>query len=158
MARIEASIFVARMVDEVFAFLNKCESHRRFIPRMTELRQTSQGDFGQAGTTLAGTLNYFGIRIPVHYEIAELSANKALAMNGKMGPFDFRDGYVLSQNGNDTDIRFWLDLKPAGWARALSPFMGLVGRIHAWETLMNLRRELEKEFAPSPLRSSSQRH
>lgn len=147
MARIESGILVPTMVEDVFAFLNKCESHLRFIPRMTELSQTSHGDFGRAGTTLSGTLNYFGIRIPVQYEIVEVKPNQSLSMNGKMGPFDFRDGYTFSQNGSNTQIRFWLDLQPTGWVRAFSPLMGLIGKIHAWETLRNLKRELEKEIA-----------
>jgi hypothetical protein len=154
MARIEASFHAQTKVDEVFAFLNKAESHRRFIPRMTELRQTSQGDFGQPGTTLSGTLNYFGIRIPVQYEVIEVQPNQALAMNGKMGPFNFQDGYTLHVEGSGTKIRFWLDLRPTGWSRAFSPFMGLIGRIHAWETLRNLKRELKREIASR----RSQRH
>ena len=151
MAKIESGIHVPMRVEDVFAFLNKRESHRRFIPRMTELRQTSQGDFGQAGTTLSGLLNYFGIRIPVEYEIVEVKPNQALSMNGKMGPFHFKDGYILGAHGNGTQIRFWLDLRPTGGARAFSPFMGLIGKIHAWETLRNLKRELKQEIV-SPRR------
>lgn len=159
MARIESSLLVPMKVEDVFAFLNKRESHRNFIPRMTSLEQTTQGDFGQSGTRLAGMLNYFGIHIPVTYEILDVKSNVAISMNGKMGPVDFKDGYVLNPNGSGTQIRFWLDLRPTGWTRAFSPFMGLVGRIHAWETLKNLKRELAKEeIALSSLRSSSQRH
>lgn len=144
MALIKSSVLVPLKVDDVFAFLNNRESHRRFIPRMTALRQTSQGDFGQTGTTLSGMLNYFGIRIPVEYEVIEVKPNQALSMNGKMGPFNFKDGYVLRKNETGTEIQFWLDLLPMRWAKLFSPFMGLIGRIHAWETLRNLRRELTK--------------
>jgi hypothetical protein len=154
MARIESSLLVPMPVEDVFAFLNKREGHLRFIPRMTELRQTSSGDFGQAGTTLSGMLNYFGLRIPVRYEILEVKPNAALSMKGQMGPFDFKDGYFLSPDGNGAQIRFWLDLQPTGWTRLFSPFMGLIGRIHAWETLRNLKRELEKEKTVSPSRAS----
>lgn len=147
MAWIESGIVVSMTVEEVFTFLNKRESHRNFIPRMTELTQTSQGDFGRAGTTLSGTLNYFGIRIPVQYKILDVKPDQSLSMNGKMGPIDFTDGYVLSKNGHGTEIRFWLDLRPAGWARVFFPLMGLVGKVHAWETLRNLKRELKKQYA-----------
>jgi hypothetical protein len=153
MARIEAGVHVPMRIADVFAFLNKRESHRRFIPRMTELRQTSQGDFGQAGTTLSGTLNYFGMRIPVQYEIIEITPDQSLAMNGRMGPIDFTDGYTLLKNGDGTELRFWLDLRPTGWTRTFSPFMGLIGRIHAWETLRNLKRELAKEEIASSSRN-----
>ena len=142
MSRTESSIFVPNSREDVFSFLNRRESHLKFIPRMTALDQTSSGDFGQVGTTLSGMLNYFGIRIPVTYEIIEVEPDQRLAMKGQMGPVNFRDGYVLENNGSGTKIRFWLHLFPMGWARILSPFMGLVARIHAWETLRNLRREL----------------
>jgi hypothetical protein len=142
MARTESSISVAQPVEDVFSFLNTCESHRKFIPRMTELDQTSPGAFGQAGTRLSGVLNYFGVRIPVQYELIEVEPNQRLAMSGRMGPFQFRDGYLLKRHGHGTELRFWLDLVPTGWAKMFSPFMGLIGRIHAWETLRNLKREL----------------
>jgi hypothetical protein len=157
MAHIESTLVVRHPLEDVFAFLNKCESHLRFIPRMRHLDQTSPGAFGQVGTRLAGMLNYFGIHIPVQYEIIEMESNRRLAMKGQMGPFPFQDGYVLERNGKGTEIKFWLDLAATGWAKVLSPFMGLVGRIHAWETLRNLKRELAKEeIASSSLRSSSQ--
>jgi hypothetical protein len=157
MARVESSILVLQPIEEVFSFLNACESHLRFIPRMTQLEQTSAGAFGKVGTTLSGILNYFGIRIPVQYEIIEHELDHRLAMKGKMGPVLFKDGYLLKKNGDGTEIKFWLDLMPTGWAKLFSPFAGWIGKVHAWETLRNLRRELmEREIASSsPLRGSS---
>jgi hypothetical protein len=63
-------------------------------------------------------------------------------MNGRMGPVAFSDGYILIKNGAGTEIKFWLELKPVGWTKIFSPFAGLIGKIHAWETLKNLKREL----------------
>lgn len=142
MARIESTILVSKSIEDVFEFLKRCESHRKFIPRMTELIQTTEGAFEQTGTRLAGMLNYFGIRIPVQYELIEVEAGHSLAMKGQMGPVGFRDGYVLSPAGPGTQIKFWLELFPTGWAALLKPFAGAIGRIHAYETLQNLKREL----------------
>ena len=158
MARIESSITVSKSVEDIFSFLNTRESHLKFIPRITAFNQTSQGTFGQVGTRVTGLLNYFGIRIPVQYEIIELEPNHRLAMQGQMGPVRFKDGYVLSAAGQGSQIRFWLELNPEGWAKVFSPFAGLIGKFHAWETLRNLKNELNKiaELAASPLRGSSQ--
>lgn len=157
MTRIESILLAPYSIDEVFFFLNRCESHRNFIPRMVELHQISAGSFGQVGTRLSGMLRYFGIRIPVHYEIIEAEPNRQLAMKGQMGPVLFQDGYILKKSAQGTEIQFWLELMPSGWAKVFSPFMGLIGKLHAWETLRNLKRELAKyEIASSPLRSSSQ--
>ena len=156
MARIESRVLVPKSNEEVFSFLNTRESHLKFIPRITEFNQTSPGVFGQAGTILFGVLNYFGIRIPVQYEIIEVEHNQRLTMKGQMGPVLFVDGYILNKHRQGTEIKFWLDLIPTGWARVFSPFMGLVGRVHAWETLRNLRRELMKldAFVASPFQGS----
>jgi hypothetical protein len=156
MARIESTLLVNQSLENVFAFLNTCESHLKFIPRMTELEQTSQGIFGQVGTTLAGMLNYFGIRIPVKYQVIEVEPNQRLAMKGQVGPVLFKDGYILKKHADGTEIMFWLELLPTRWAKVLSPFMGLVGKIHAWETLRNLKRELDSTEMASSRRSSSQ--
>lgn len=144
MARIGSTLLVDQPLEAVFAFLNAGENHLKFIPRMTQLDQTSRGAFGQIGTTLSGMLNYFGIRIPVQYEIIEHEFNQRLAMNGQMGPVSFKDGYILKKSIDGTEIKFWLELMPMGWATIFSPFAGLIGRIHAWETLRNLKRELAK--------------
>lgn len=153
MAQIQSSIFVSRPVAEIFSFLNTCESHRKFIPRMTKLDQTSPGIFGQVGTRLSGELKYFGIRIPVRYELIEVESNQKLAMKGQMGPIRFKDGYILQEKDGGTEIQFWLELFPGSWARMLAPFMGLIGKIHAWETLKNLRRELTRNEIASSLLS-----
>jgi hypothetical protein len=158
MARIESTILVDPALEDVFAFLNAPQSHARFIPNMATFQQTSPGAFGRVGTTARGLLSYFGlVKIPVQYKIIEHEAKRQLAMQGQMGPILFRDGYVLSKNGAGTEIKFWLDLLPTGWAKFLTPFMGLIGRIHAWETLRNLKRELATEqIAASGRAPSSQ--
>ncbi|HCK64709.1 MAG TPA: hypothetical protein DHW49_00455 [Anaerolineae bacterium] len=142
MARIESSIIVSKSIEDVFAFLSKRESHLRFIPRMVSLTQTSQGDFAQVGGTSEGMLNYFGIKIPVGYEITENELNQKLSMNGKMPYVNFKDGYVLNKKDNGTEITFWLDLSPFGYTKIFSPLAGLIGKVHAWETLRNLKREI----------------
>lgn len=142
MARIESSINVSKSVGETFAFLSKRESHENFIPRMVSLTQTSQGNFTQVGGTADGLLNYFGIKIPVNYEIIENTPNQTLAMKGSMPYVNFKDGYILNHHANGTKITFWLELTPIGYATIISPLSGLIGKVHAWETLRNLKREI----------------
>jgi len=155
MARIESILLVHQSVEEVFAFLNAPENHARFIPNMAIFQQTSPGTFGSVGATAQGLLSYFGmVKIKVKYRIIKHEPNHRLAMKGQMGPIIFKDGYILKKKNDATEIKFWLDLMPTGWAKLLSPFMGLIGKIHAWETLRNLKRELMKnEIASSSFRS-----
>jgi carbon monoxide dehydrogenase subunit G len=146
MARIESTLRVHQSLEEVYAFLDAAESHARFIPNMAEFRQTSSGLFGKAGATAQGLLSYFGLmKVRVRYEIIEHVPDDRLAMKGQMGPVNFKDGYILKGNGNSTEIKFWLELEPTGWVKLFSPFMGMIGKIHAWETLRNLKRELARQ-------------
>jgi carbon monoxide dehydrogenase subunit G len=146
MARIESTLLVNKSVEQVFAFLNAPDNHARFIPNMAEFQQTSPGRFGSVGATAQGLLSYLGlVKIKVKYKVIKHEPNHRLAMKGQMGPVFFRDGYNLKKSRNGTEIRFWLDLNPTGWAKVFSPFMGLIGRVHAWETLRNLKRELAKQ-------------
>lgn len=151
MAPIELTLFVQQSLEEVFAFLNTPESHARFIPNMTRFEQTSPGPFGKIGARAQGLLSYFGlVNIRVRYELIEHERNRRLAMQGQMGPITFKDGYVLNKKEDGTEIKFWLELRPSGWTRLLSPFMGLVGKVHAWETLRNLKKELSRNKIVSP--------
>jgi len=151
MAHIESTLLVGQPLEEVFAFLDAADSHARFIPNMAEFRQTSPGVFGRTGATAQGLLSYLGlIKIGVQYEMIEHKPNDRLAMQGQMGPVNFRDGYILKRSGEGTEIKFWLDLLPTGWAKLLSPVAGLIGKVHAWETLRNLKRELAKTKIGSP--------
>jgi len=144
MSRIESSIHVQQSLEDVFAFLNKSESHRKFIPRCVEFTQTSEGAFGQVGVRVKSAVRYFGVRIPIDYEIIEHEMNHILAMKGRMGLVHFRDGYILSRKANGTKIKFWLKLHLTRWAKVFSPFAGLIGKVHAWETLRNLKREITR--------------
>ena len=143
MTRIKSSILVPKSVEDTFAFLNTRESHLKFIPRIVEFKQTSAGAFGQVGSTVKGVLRYFGVKIPVDYEIIEHQLNQRLAMQGKMGPVLFKDGYILSSAEKGSQIKFWLELNPTGLTRAFSPFAKLIGKFHAYETLRNLKREIK---------------
>ena len=145
MARIESNVRVSKTIGEVFAFLDNAQNHAKFIPNMAEFKQTSSSAFGQPGATAQGYLRYFGImKIEVSYEIIEHEPDHKFAMKGKMGPVKFKDGYILTANENGTRINFWLELNPTGWTTVFRPFAGLIGRIHAWETLRNMKREIYK--------------
>jgi hypothetical protein len=85
----------------------------------------------------------FFLRTPVLYEITQVEPDKTFDMKGIMGPVTFDDGYTLETLGSSTRIHFWLELTLHGPAKLATPFIGLVGRIHAAETLANLKKVLE---------------
>lgn len=144
MTRIESKLVVSKSIEETFSFLSTSANHLKIIPRAVAFEQTSAGTFGQPGATATGTIRYFGLNMNVDYEIFEHKANQRLAMKGKLGPLNFKDGYILSSAPNGTQISFWLELTLNGVAKLLAPFAWLVSKVHAYETLRNLKRELAR--------------
>jgi hypothetical protein len=144
MARIESSVLVSKSVEETFSFLDTPENHAKFIPNMIEFNKTSAGPFGRVGATARGVLRFLGQKVDIPYEIIEHKQNHSLAMKGLLGPITFKDGYVLVPKEDGTQIKFWLELTMQGLAKIFSPFKGLIGRIHAVETLTNLKKVLER--------------
>lgn len=143
MTRLEASALIDKPAEDIFAFLNIAENHAKFIPGMIEFRKTSPGPFGQVGATARGARRDLGLRWDVHYEITEVEPNHKLGMQGTLGPVRFRDAYVLERIGNSTRVKFWLELTLTGVMKLASPFLNLIGRTHAGETLANLKKTLE---------------
>jgi len=143
MARLEASALINKPAEDIFVFLNVAENHAKFIPGMLEFKKTSPGPFGQVGTTARGMRRDLGHRWDVQYEITEVEPNTKLGMKGAMGPILFTDGYLLDPQGSSTRVNFWLELTLTGLAKLAGPFIFLIGRTHAGETLANLKKTLE---------------
>jgi hypothetical protein len=77
------------------------------------------------------------------YEITEYQQGCRLGMKGAMGPLKFLDGYILESMGTHTRVKFWLEPTLTGVMKLARPFIELIGRTHAHETLVNLKSVLE---------------
>ena len=142
--RLETTIMINRPAEDVFAFLNIPENHPKFVPGMIEFKKTSPGTLGRVGATIRGVRQFLGQRMILPYEITEYEPGNRLGMKGMMGPITFEDGYVLDSMGNSTHVKFWLELTLTGLMKMAKPFVVWQGKIHANETLTNLKRALEK--------------
>jgi len=141
--RLESSTLIERPAGKVFAFLSVPENHAKFIPGMLEFNQTSAGPFGRVGATVRGRRRLLGRSLDLPYEIIAYKPNRALAMQGRMGPVSFEDGYVLEPVGENTRITFWLRFKPTGAVLLAMPILLPWGKIHGLETIANLKKVLQ---------------
>jgi len=141
--RLEATILINRPIEDIFTFLNHPENHPKFVPGMLEFKKISPGPIEQVGTSVLGVRRFLGRRIELPYEITEYQRGARLGMKGAMGPITFKDGYILESMGPNTRVKFWLELTLTGLMKLMRPFIALVGKTHAHETLVNLKRALE---------------
>jgi carbon monoxide dehydrogenase subunit G len=142
--RLEATILINRPAEDVFAFLNNPDNHPKFVPGMLEFKKTSPGPLDRVGATIRGVRRFLGRRMELPYEITEYEPGNRLGMKGAMGPIAFRDGYILDPAGDRTRVKFWLEPTLKGLMKLAQPFVVWQGKIHAHETLTNLKRALEK--------------
>src|SRR5574341_2609245 len=142
--RLEATILINRPAEDIFAFLNIPENHPKFVPGMLEFKKTSPGSLGRVGATIRGVRRFLGRRMELPYEITEYEPGNRIGMKSAMGPISFRDGYVLDPVWSSTRVRFWLELTLTGLMTLIRPFVVWQGKIHADETLTNLKSALEK--------------
>lgn len=143
-SRLEATILINRTAEDIFTFLNNPENHPKFVPGMLEFNKTSPGPIEQVGTSVQGVRRFLGLRMELPYEITEYQRGTRLGMKGAMGPILFKDGYVLESMGPRTRVKFWLEFMLTGVLKLARPFVAVVGRAHAHETLVNLKKALEK--------------
>jgi len=148
--RLEATILINRPAEDIFTFLKNPENHPKFVPGMLECKKTSPGPFEQIGTSVQGVRRFLGRRMELPYEITEYQRGGRLGMKGAMGPITFRDGYILESMGPNTRVKFWLEFMLTGvtseavlWMKIARPFLAVVGKTHAHETLANLKKALE---------------
>lgn len=141
--RTESTIQINRSAEDIFAFINAPENHPKFVPGMLEFKKTSPGPLGQVGATVRGVRRFLGRKIELPYEITEYRRGIKLAMKGAMGPILFKDGYILESMGPNTRVKFWLEFTLTGLMNVARPFVALIGKAHANETLTNLKKALE---------------
>jgi hypothetical protein len=138
--RLETDILVHGTPAKVYAFLCVPANHAKFIPGMFEFEQTSPGAFGRRGATARGRRRWLGRLVDLPYEITICDPGRELGMKGVLGPIAFEDGYLLNAQGKDTRVTFWLRFKPAGAVLLVMPLLLAWGKIHAIETLRNVRK------------------
>jgi uncharacterized protein YndB with AHSA1/START domain len=141
--RLEATILIDKPAEDVFTFLHTPENHPKFVPGMLEFNKTSPGPIEQVGMSVQGVRRFLGRRMELPYEITEYQQGTRLGMQGAMGPIRFRDGYVLEAMGPSTRVKFWLELTLTGVMKLARPFIAFIGKTHAQETLVNLKKALE---------------
>lgn len=141
--RLEATILIDKPANDVFTFLHHPDNHPKFVPGMLEFKKVSPGPIDRVGISIRGVRKFLGRRMELPYEITEYQPGSCLGMQGAMGPLSFRDGYILEALGPSTRVKFWLEPTLRGLMKLVRPFVALIGRAHAHETLTNLKRALE---------------
>jgi uncharacterized protein YndB with AHSA1/START domain len=120
--RFEATVFIERPIEEVFAFLANGENDPKFSPRVLEIAKTTDGPPG-VGTVYASTVKDAGVKTRREFELTEFEPPtrirwREVSKNLVTAP---EGGYDLAPEGGGTRVTIYNVLEGHGPGKLIAP-------------------------------------
>ena len=119
MASFENTVIIRRPVEDVFAFLADFENVPKWNYAIVETRKVSPGPVG-VGTTYRQTRS-----VPrtseERFEVTVFEPARRLEVQGRIGPFRAKIGYLLEVTGGGTRLTNAVDLGSSGLLTLVAP-------------------------------------
>jgi carbon monoxide dehydrogenase subunit G len=148
MASFENTVIIRRPVEEVFAFLADFENVPRWNFAIVETTKTSPGPVG-VGTTYRQTRSV-PTRSEERFEVTTFEPPRRLEVQGQIGPFRARIGYLLEPAGSGTRLRNLVDLGSSGPLTLVAPLVtsrvkhAVAANLETLEQLLSTRPALRQ--------------
>jgi carbon monoxide dehydrogenase subunit G len=119
MASFENTVIIRRPVEDVFAFLANFENVPKWNYAIVETKKVSPGPVG-VGTTYRQTRS-----VPrtseERFEVTVFEPARRLEVQGQIGPFRAKIGYLLEPTGGATRLTNAVDLGSSGLLTLVAP-------------------------------------
>lgn len=119
MASFDNTVIIQRPVEDVFAFLADFQNIPKWNYAIVETTKVSPGPVG-VGTTYQQTRSVPS-RSEEGFEVTVFEPARRLEVQGKIGPFRARIGYLLEPSGGGTRLRNAVDLQSSGPLKLVAP-------------------------------------
>ena len=140
--RIEGETLILRPPEVVFDFLADETNEPRYNPRIVRSRLLSSGPIGK-GTKFLACFRSAGHMAPALIEYLDYRKPERLVSVTRMRWADVRGELGLVPAPSGTRLQWSSDLRPAGFARLLTPVLTFVARRQEKSTWANMKRLLE---------------
>lgn len=121
MGSFENTVVIRRPVEEVFAFLADFENVPKWNYAIVQTTKTSPGPVG-VGTTYRQTRSVPS-RSEERFEVTAFEPPRRLEVQGQIGPFQARIGYLLEPAGTGASLRNDVDLRSSGPLTLVAPLV-----------------------------------
>lgn len=150
MPTIEATIFIARPVEDVFAFVADQHNAPRWQKGLLEVRRTTEGPVG-VGTRHDFVRKVMGRMMVASNEYIAYEVNEQVAFKAISGPMQFEARYLTEPSQGQTRLTCRMELeKGKGLFGLMLPLIARSIRKDMRNSFITLKDLLEKSTAASP--------
>jgi carbon monoxide dehydrogenase subunit G len=154
MASFENTVIIQRPVEEVFAFLADFENLPKWNDAIVETTKVSPGPVG-VGTTYHQTRST-PTRSQERFQVTAFQPPRRLEVQGQIGPFRARIGYLLEPSGSGTRLRNPVDLGSLGPLTVVAPLATSRVKHAVAANLDTLKQLLSPGAAVAPIHRQGQ--
>jgi carbon monoxide dehydrogenase subunit G len=140
---VEGEIVINRPAQEVFDFVADERNEPRYNPRMLRAEQISEGPIG-LGTRFQTELKTMSRTMSMVVEVTGFERPRRLASVTRSAMMDTEGALTFERVPNGTRMRWSWDVRLHGAMRAISPFVGAIGRRQERRIWGALKRLLER--------------
>ncbi len=148
MASFENTVIIQRPVEEVFAFLADFQNVPKWNYAIVETTKTSPGPVG-VGTTYHQTRS-IPTRSDERFQVTAFQPARRLEIQGQIGPFHARIGYLLEPTDSGTRLTNAVDLGGSGPLALVAPLATSRVKHAVAANLDTLARYLVPGLPPPP--------
>jgi len=149
MIKIETSIVINSLIEEVFAFVTDVEKQPRWSAELVEAKKTSEGPVG-VGTTFSGVVKFLGRRMESDHEVSEYEPNSKFAFKVTSGPVPIEaDEYTFESVAGGTKVSVVVEGETGGFFKLGEPIFARMGKRQYETNFANLKDLLEAQAEDS---------
>lgn len=151
MGTTNASTYIARPVDEVFAYVTNLRNVPAWDRSCLSMEVEDRGPL-RVGARVHERRSLMGRRLHVVTDITAYEPPRAFALRGDR-PFPVRGGYRFAPEGPGTRIEYYAESEPRGLLGILGPLTRRMFRAQMRARFVALKQILEanQQAAPRPL-------
>ena len=144
MIRVETSVVIDRLPDEVFAYISNFENNPKWQSGMQQAKFTSEGPLG-VGSTYTQVAKFLGRRIQSTFEVLEYAPERMVKATTTSGSFPITFTRLVKPVEGGTQVAAIIEGDASGFFKLAEPLMARLVQRSVDADYANLKHILETQ-------------
>ena len=144
MIRVETSVVIDRLPDEVFAYISNFENNPKWQSGMQQAKFTSEGPLG-VGSTYTQVAKFLGRRIQSTFEVLEYEPERMVKATTTSGSFPITFTRLVEPVEGGTQVAAIIEGDASGFFKLAEPLMARLVQRSVDADYANLKHILETQ-------------